>query len=153
MSVDQFVFGLGSPFGDDQLGWLVARLLRERGNTHSIALRNTGDLLEYFPHCRRAVIVDSCVSGAPVGSIFQIRWPNDRLVDRLCGSTHGIDLNYALRLAQSLRILPDDVLIYAVEINSSGAGDRVGDALTAAVHEVADQIDRELSAKVVENDA
>ncbi len=112
------VFGLGSPLGDDQAGWLVVQQLITLGLTQAMISRNPYELLDQLVECTHAVIVDATLSDAPnnVGHVEHFFWPDPRLRSGTKYSTHGMDLVQILNMAAGLGKLPPKVEIYTVNI-------------------------------------
>lgn len=136
------VLGLGSPYGDDQVGWRVAQRLAERGDVSAtvVALPNPTQTLDYFEGALRLVIVDGCQSGAAPGTIYRWKWPEAPLAPRQMRSTHGVELDAALRLAQSLQWALPQVVLYCIECESC----RLGEDLTPAVAHAAVKLERRI---------
>lgn len=145
------ILSVGSPHGDDQVGWLVAELLQKRGIKTVFMVQSVDQLLTHLlPNCK-AIIVDACQSGAPIGTLFRFLWPDPRIEKAIGCSSHGINLAYALRLAEVLGKLPTECVLFAIEIPTPAPMQRVGSEVEAAAIAVADQIELELGADVGNN--
>lgn len=190
------ICGFGAPYGDDAVGWVVARSvelvlagderwrtgaageaglepIRKRGQTPRddfdfsaskqatrrrppfsdrildvAILRTPADLLDRLPlvpgdarRPGRLVICDGCVGlGAP-GTWRRASWPTED-VSALRGSgSHDLSLADVLALARQLNCLPDDVVLWLIEIDPTTVNpDRaqVGEPTLASLsHEVA----------------
>jgi hydrogenase maturation protease len=147
------VFGIGRPHGDDYVGCLVVELLHARGIADAVAVSNPSDLFRYFPDCRLAIVVDGCVSGRRVGSILRLDWPQERPDWGRRESTHGIGVGDALSLAESLGVLPREVILYGIEIRSAKPSSPVCAAVREAAGQVAGRIERELEVRGMGCDA
>lgn len=130
--------GIGSPHGDDRLGWHVADALADRlhashkglpgGHTaglnspvperSQVAIRKAGspaDVLDWMEGLDRLLICDACRSGGPPGFAYRWSWP-DRAIERAhCSGTHDLGLAGVLELAQQLQRLPPAVVVWGVE--------------------------------------
>ncbi len=144
-SDDLLIFGVGSPHGEDSAGWRVVQLLKDRGDMTALEVGDVSDLLNHLPRRRRAVIVDACRSDPPSrpGTITRLVWPDERIASRHGGSSHGLDVGYALRIAEQLGSLPVEIVLYGIEIAASLPGDEIQTQVDAAIHEVADRIAKE----------
>ncbi|HPE79039.1 MAG TPA: hydrogenase maturation protease [Gammaproteobacteria bacterium] len=114
------IIGLGSPFGDDQVGWRVIELLQDRldPQVDLVALDRPGAaLINWMAGVRRLVIVDALVSGHAPGHTARL---TDSDLDALAGGTssHQLDLAQTLALAGALDCLPEQVEIYGIEIDA-----------------------------------
>jgi len=115
------IFGIGSPFGDDQVGWRVVEWLQNQKslqkNWHLECCDRPGlNLLNLIQDATVAILIDAVQSGAPLGTIHV--WNNDIThyeTDQL--STHGFGLSDALQLGKTLDCLPNTLIIYGIEIN------------------------------------
>jgi hydrogenase maturation protease len=138
------IVGIGSPHGDDALGWEAVRLLREQiGNRPEIEtyLAHGGQrLLELLDGQGTLVLIDGVQSGEPPGTIHHIEWPDPRLKSMRSHSTHGMGLGEALRLAQALGIAPNRVVILAVDVASTGYEQRLGRAVKVELQKLIDLI-------------
>ena len=108
--------GLGSPFGDDQLGWRVADAIEEK---HLPGLRvcrasSPLDLLGWLENVDHLVVCDACQGGGQVGSWHRWSWPSAEVVPLKSSGSHDLGLAAALDLAERLGQLPDRVTIWAV---------------------------------------
>ena len=139
------VAGLGSAHGDDQAGWFVAEslatLCRE---SRAAVVRQAAtplDLLNWLDDVEVLHICDACESTVGREKLHRFRWTAGRLVDprvtrdaelglltaslRGCG-THNFGLPDVLRLAETMRRLPQQVTIWGIE----GLHFQPGDVMT-----------------------
>lgn len=137
---------VGSPHGDDQVGWLVGDLLRDKGVELVHRIQNVDQLIEYLTPDIPSIIIDACLSGTAVGTQFRFEWPDPRISAGRGLSSHGIDVPYALRLAEVLGKLPQALVVYGIEIRSSHPTQELDSKVISAAHELADQIAGELAA-------
>jgi hydrogenase maturation protease len=145
------IVGLGSPHGDDALGWEVVRILREQlGNRPGIESHLAGGsqrLLELLDGRGTLVLIDAAQSGAPPGTIHCFEWPDPRFeVMRTC-STHDLKVDEALWLAQTLAIAPGHVIIFALEIESTEHERQLGQGVRKGLQELVELIGAELKSR------
>jgi hydrogenase maturation protease len=118
----QRIVGIGSPHGNDCVGWLVAdRLRRREGLSQCVySLSTPIEMLDHLAGCEILVIVDACQSGKPVGSIVRLQWPDSRIVQHHSVSSHGWGVGQTLQLAEQLDRLPPLVVVYGLEVGKEG---------------------------------
>jgi hydrogenase maturation protease len=139
------IVGVGSPFGDDRLGWAVADAVRESAWFRSLAPecvrvecldRPGARLLAALDGARHAIIVDAMRSGAPPGTIRELALEALASSAGSTTSSHGFGLAEALRLGDVLSLLPPRLTILAVEADAA----KDGDALSAEVRDAVQRI-------------
>jgi hydrogenase maturation protease len=142
------VVGVGSPHGDDQVGWrLVEGLAGSAGpGVEAVAVAEPLGLLDHLDDCSALIVVDACRAGRAPGSVAVLTWPEDRPEFEVSASTHGLGLAMALELGAVLGCLPPSVLLFAVEAGSCGPVTGLSLELESSLPE----LDRRLR-KVVEN--
>jgi hydrogenase maturation protease len=138
------VCGVGSPFGDDRIGWQAIDRLEKSaflrklppGRVITCRCDRPGPrLLELLRGAEVAIIVDAIFSGAPPGTIKCIL-ANSMATLRSPFSTHGLDLASTLVLGEALGQLPSQIFIYGVEISPARVNlpnDALSPALTAII--------------------
>lgn len=142
MSAPMLFFGIGSPQGDDQVGWLVAQTLSRRAlaDLEVRTASTPADLLEPSSNRECLIVCDACRSSYPIGTIHRLVWPSSRFLQLQWSSTHDLDLPGILQLASKLRWLPDRVIVWAIEIGSASLGTPVSDSMRRLVESIADHI-------------
>ena len=122
------IIGIGSPFGDDRIGWQAIDHLIEAGFAARFppdwvsfekADRPGGLLISLIRDAELAVLVDAMRSGAVPGTLRRLC--PDELVPE-CGllSGHALGVADTLALAEVLGDLPRRVVIYGIEMGASG---------------------------------
>jgi hydrogenase maturation protease len=140
---DLVIVGLGSPFGDDQIGWAAIDRLLQAGVAAAVRARDGIDLLLALEGHDEAIVIDaSAPSGCP-GRIGRYDWPNADLSDDMLWSTHGLGLTAALKMAAALGRLPRRIAIYAVEADANAPADALSDAALRALERLIDAILRD----------
>jgi hydrogenase maturation protease len=140
------VAGVGSPFGDDQTGWRLIRILERRLNVSARLIRidEAMKLLDVLDGCHKLVIVDACCGIGTLGAITRLKWPDPRIVKRHGHSTHGVGVSDALRLAEQLGRLPSEVVIYGIEVGDCEPGREICHEVLQAVAQMEPMILAEL---------
>jgi len=118
------ILGLGSPHGDDQLGWIAVDRLRPLLPQGIVAAKVSGGpgLLGCLVGQVNLVIVDALAPAGRPGSHRSFVWPCDDFADSMTWSSHGLGLVQALRFAEVLGSLPHRIFIETVEAESTMAG-------------------------------
>lgn len=118
------VIGIGSPYGDDQVGWRVAECVRQLPQAAGIEVlmrdRPGNRLLEDLEGCASAILVDAIHSDAPAGTLHCLTIDSLTEVSSIT-SSHGFGLAETLSLGKALGLLPSWLLIYGVEIEPGQA--------------------------------
>jgi hydrogenase maturation protease len=141
----RLVVGVGNPDrGDDGVGRLVARMLRDRlpaGIRIEERPGGAAELIELLREADQAVLIDAMVSGAPLGTI--------RRFDCVAGevapgqgraSSHGLGVAEAVGLAAALSCLPGVCVVYGVESAEFSQGADMSEAVVTGAEETADRI-------------
>lgn len=122
----KLLVGVGSPSGDDGLGWHVVDLLASHLPSlwEARKVANPTDMLDWFASVETLLVCDACLRELPGDEIQRWQWPD--LPDAMTGfiGTHDFSVPDVLRLAERLGTLPDQVVILAVEIDSHSAGNK-----------------------------
>ncbi|WP_367607098.1 hydrogenase maturation protease [Legionella sp. W05-934-2] len=111
------IIAIGSPFGDDRLGWEMARQLTEiLPKTISIlSLDRPGmSLLSYFNHETGVLLIDAVQSGAPPGTIHWLEGEDIPKAQQPT-SSHGIGIREVFQLGKTLNILPQQLNFCGIE--------------------------------------
>ncbi|MES5819796.1 hydrogenase maturation protease [Streptomyces sp. RG80] len=146
------VIGVGNEFRrDDGVGWAVLAGLHERPLPPETELAtcdaDPGRLIGLWEGARLAVVVDAAHAhpGRP-GRVHRLELDSGFLDQPPTTSSHGLGLGEAVELARVLDLLPERLVVYAVEgaDSSLGAGlsPAVADAVDPLVATVADEIAR-----------
>lgn len=142
------VAGIGNPYrGDDGAGWAVIQELEKTADPKFLrkCRADAGELMEIFKSCPAVTIVDACLADAPSGSWRRIDAIEEAIPpERSQTSTHGFSLIQIIDLAKTIRQLPDQLIIYAIAGKEFRMQNRLSAAVSQAVMEVAQTIDREI---------
>lgn len=144
------IIGLGNGSrGDDGAGNLIARQLLPY-QSPSVAIIERGlaglSLLDEMKDTHKLIIIDAVSSQSEVGTIHRFTMPLDlKTIRRLTWSptstsSHDFGLGEALTLAETLDLLPPQVVIYGIELGTIKPGAALSSSVADAVHRVANQI-------------
>ncbi|QDT97178.1 hydrogenase maturation protease [Gimesia aquarii] len=141
------VIGIGSPHGDDQVGWEIAKQIQDRDSKFvDVRLARTpDDLLDWLEGIKQLVICDACQGAGDVGTHHHWKWPSDQLETMTWSGTHHVSLPSVLALAEQLGRLPTLVQIWGVEIEQTQPGDSMSESVKAGTTVVAKTICQDLS--------
>jgi len=144
------VAGIGSPHGDDQAGWEMAREMELRKHSHvSVKLARTpADLLDWINLGMDLLICDACQGVGEPGSIHQWEWPCGQLDEIRWSGTHQMSLTGVLALAEQLGRLPQHVRIWAIELHSNHSGETLSQKVQAGVFAAVESICEDFSPSV-----
>jgi hydrogenase maturation protease len=135
------LIGLGNPImSDDGVGLLVGRRVHRRLKGYDLDLACGAGLhvMDSILGYRRAVIIDSMVTGSvPVGSVARID-PGAGIETRRAGHSHGVGFFEAIEIARACGAsLPDEILVYGIEVADPFT---IGDEVSKAVMNKLDEI-------------
>jgi len=131
------IFGIGSPFGDDRVGWLAAEALQGRFDPAEVDVsihdRPGLRLVTLMQGAALVVLVDAVKSGAAPGSLHRLGGEGIIKAVARYTSTHGFGLVEAMQLAQRLGELPQKIVLWGVEIGSLAGADDLSPAVREAL--------------------
>lgn len=114
------ILGVGSPFGDDSIGFQAIELLRQESglfpaDTELLALDRPGStLVPLLENANTVVIIDAMTSGKPPGTVLRLELA-DLIREENMPSSHNLGVAEALALAKVLGMVPERLLVYGVE--------------------------------------
>lgn len=142
------VIGIGSPFGDDRIGWTVVEALQASnvlkrfpaGSVDACCCdRPGGGLLMLFKDVSAAVVIDAMISGAPLGTVRRFA-ENEAEPGHGFLSSHGIGIAETLALGRVLNLLPATLVLYGIEgrhvVGETGLAPQVCAAIPELLHAV-----------------
>jgi len=138
--------GIGSPHGDDRIGWLVADALREFART-DIEIREAAtpsDLLDWLEGIDRLIVCDACTSAPSTTStdhaLHRWEWPTQEVATLRSANSHAFGLPQVLQLAERLGTLPPVVIVFGVAAESFDAFAELSPNLAAAQDAIVQRI-------------
>jgi len=156
------VIGLGSPFGDDRVGWYLIECLSGRlpAGVEAIALDRPGaGLLDALQGVDRLILFDAVLGASKPGEILCLD-PASAQSGAAVLSSHGLDLAQTLELAAALDRWPARIEVFGITIadplhNASPeapSGDKTltGGRLTPAVARAAETLAQRIMAALDE---
>lgn len=144
------IIGIGSPYGDDQVGWRVIEHLQHLPEADKITIltrdRPGIRLLEDLEGRRSTILIDAVQSGAPAGTLHDFDVGRLDKISTLT-SSHGFGLAETLSLGKALGILPVTLSIYGIEIEPEQTA-CIGVPLTPAVAAGAKRLTHLLASRI-----
>ena len=135
------VLGLGSPFGDDRIGWDTAEAAGRADAGLDVRLcAHTGELLcALLSPVDRIIVVDGMRSGAAPGTWCRV--PPEMLPEPgAVLSSHATDVAQALAMVGALGATHAPVTLFAVEVDKTGPLDAMTPAVAASIPQVVEAI-------------
>ena len=146
---DVIVIGVGNRMmGDDAVGPVVIDRLVGRVPESVALVESVGDathLLDTWRDARLAVVVDAVVSGGVPGSIHRIDGKAGFPSSWRSASTHLIGVVEAIDLGGAVDMMPDQMVVYGIEIAKVEAGVVLSSEIDDAADEVARLVAVELA--------
>lgn len=146
------VIGIGSPFGDDRIGWAAIEALEASGILKRFPPglvdacccdRPGGGLLTLFEDVGAAVVIDAMVSDSPLGTVRRIA-VNEAEPGQAFVSSHGIGIAETLALGKVLNLLPTTLLLYGIEARYAAAETALAPQVRDAIPELLQAIEMDL---------
>jgi hydrogenase maturation protease len=152
------IMGIGSPFGDDQVGWRVAELLQKAPPLKhylnqfldiQISDRPGLGLTMIMDGIKTLYLVDALkAENNQIGQICRIENKNLMTKKEIFFSTHGFGVAAALELAQVLGKLPVETIVYGIKIDVIDYQVSLSPHIAKACDELAHQMTQELLTKL-----
>ena len=145
------VIGVGSPFGDDWLGWELAERLRASeslaawGERVTIVLHDRPGkaLLQAWRGGGLVILLDAVRSGAAPGTVH--RFDTAQLASRPRSlSTRGFGVVEAVQLAATLDALPEALEFYGIEIDPANTAMHMSESVNAVLPQLVLEIESRL---------
>ncbi len=140
------IIGLGNCFaGDDAVGNVVARqLLSYQGPSVSILEGGLAglNLVHEMEGTKKLILIDAVHSQSEAGNIVRFTLPHDLdTIGQLTwgsstSSTHAFGLGEALTLANTLQLLPQEVILYGIELGHIQPGELLSLQVSRAIPSV-----------------
>lgn len=158
------IIGIGNSWAtDDGIGREVIQQLQEKYASKSPVPPNTilfgtflqpsVELINLMGQCDTLILVDAVYSGAKPGTIHREVWRpgllSSRGVER--ASSHGLSVKDVLELAATMGQLPEQIILWGVEVASTEPGQGLSPEVEAALPTVVDQLAQELESQLTVN--
>lgn len=146
------ILGIGSPFGDDQLGWEVVKLLQQRPTLHcfhpdhlsmTYCDRPGMHLLELMRSAETVFLIDAIKTGAPIGTLHRFENEAIETIDDPL-STHALGVAAAMKMGAVLQLLPKKVVLYGIEIYDPQREPSLSKPTTEAIKSLSVRIENDI---------
>ncbi len=144
------VFGIGSPYGDDSLGFVACDRLSKHDCTHrsqvTIKKLDSPLLLLQQNGFDRIYVIDAICSTHALGTLHFLtlnEWPEQIAAV----STHAMQLKEIMNLGKMLKRLPEDLTVVGITI---GEVNRLQNTLSAEIDAACDRLVDTLVNKISE---
>jgi hydrogenase maturation protease len=143
------VIGVGNVWrGDDAVGLLAARRLRERLELPVEVIQTEGDglgILDLMEGIDHVILIDAVKGGGRAGTTVRL----DVSAESRWGtvvpcSTHAIGVADAIDLARTLGRLPKKIILYGIEIDSVESGASLSESVREGLDLVVEQVIQEV---------
>ncbi len=148
MTANAIIIGIGNDFRrDDGVGLAVAQRIAERNLPGVRVLSGISEstaMLDAWSGASRAVVVDA-VTGANSDPGRIRRWTGPGLETSAVVSSHALGLAQTCALGQALARMPDELVVFTVDVVDTNHGIGLTPPVAAAVPNLVDVIIEELS--------
>ena len=137
---------------DDQVGLRVVEALMKSERLSGARIESTespaADIPNWLEGIRLLILVDAARGSRshPPGSFRRLAYGKDgnRLQRRNARETHGLSVDLALSVSESLTLLPQDAWIYAIAVEDCGYGEDLSAPVKATVPKVCVAIEHDV---------
>lgn len=146
------VLGIGSPFGDDCLGWQTIKLLQQRPALDKflpLALqmqecdRPGMRLLEFMRDTPTVILIDAVNSGRTLGTTYRLE--NLAILKfKPALSSHAIGVAEVLQIGLALQQLPEQLIFFGMEVSPDHKGQHLSAAVVQGLCHFIDSIEQEI---------
>lgn len=150
MATGTVVIGVGNAYRrDDGAGPAVIAALRAQG-LRGVRLEDSDGeptkLIDLWSGAHLAILVDAARTDDPVPGRIHRRSMLEQSRHLTAGaSSHRMDLGDTIALASALDSLPDELVIFLVEVSDTGYGEQMNPPVAAAVDELVGEIVEEIA--------
>lgn len=119
MTFQTKILAIGSPYGDDRLGWEIAKRLPDflSADITIQALDRPGlSILSYLSNTSLVLLIDAIHSGTPPGTIHWLTGDDIPKTDSPA-SSHNIGISEVYQLGKVLNILPQQLHFCGIEMD------------------------------------
>ena len=129
------IIGIGSPFGQDSLGWEAVYTLPAIPGVDTLTLDRPGPgLIEAMSSQETVILVDAMDAGAPPGTVLALSL-DDLVHPDTTLSSHDLGVVGALALGKAMGVLPPTVHIIGIQMGSTPMPDEIRKSALAQIHQ------------------
>lgn len=151
--IELLILGIGSPFGDDRLGWEVVQGLQQKKTLQVYSAEQLQfmscdrpglNLLDLMQQAKTVFLIDAVRTGAKVGSLLYLENEEIKTINSI-QSTHEFGLANTIEMGKNLHLLPKNLVLYGIEVNELKFQFEVTEPIRAAIHALIIRIERDIS--------
>jgi hydrogenase maturation protease len=142
------VIGVGSPFGNDSIGWEVIEKLVQQQSLMPLLFNRVElikadrpgiNIIQAFKNAEFVILIDAFFDKDKPGTVLRLN-KNQLVTAQPSFSSHDFGVADAIQLAEKLNMLPEILLIFGLGID----GQQLDSQIKESVAELADTVRREL---------
>ena len=146
------VLGISSPFGDDQLGWEVVKLLQQcpalnqftSDQLQFICCDRPGmHLLELMRDANTVFLIDAVKTDSVCGTLHRFKNQEIETVNSPL-SSHALGVANAIKMGRALDELPSNLILYGIEIGDTYDQSHLSKHIIKAVKTLSEQITNDI---------
>jgi hydrogenase maturation protease len=145
------IIGMGSPCGDDRVGWDAVRAIEASGlfkrfpdgAVEACCCERPASLLGLSKDIDAVIMIDAMRGGNAVGTVRRLE-ASELAAEHGLLSSHGISVAENIALGAALGLLPPILVIYGIEAHGAVPGTEPGQDARAAIPIVRDAVAAEL---------
>ena len=150
------VLGIGSPFGDDQLGWAVLKQLQQKvildpyipSRLELMCMDRPGlHLLELMRGAQSVFLIDAVQSDTEIGTIQRLENGDINGMSHHF-STHALGVAEAMVMGSILQELPEQVVLYGINIGHVPCEFSLSEPIVHAIDVLVAQLENDILASL-----
>ncbi|MFW2571387.1 hydrogenase maturation protease [Legionella sp. 29fVS95] len=151
--IELLILGIGSPFGDDRLGWEVVQGLQQKKALQDysteqlqfMACDRPGlNLLDWMQQAKTVFLIDAVRTGAKVGSLLYLENEEIKTINPI-QSTHEFGLANTIEMGKILNLLPKKLVLYGIEVNELKFQFEITEPIRAAIDALITRIEKDIA--------
>lgn len=147
------VLGLGSPHGDDQVGWVLVDRLQSIVSAQVVCEKlstPTHGLINLLPQYDRVIVIDACDMDKPVGeSVFYEDGAGFLNIQSRQISSHTLGLPDSWQLLQKLDMPLPEISLLLIQIGQTEAMAPLSASVEARLPELVNELVNKLNQMVI----
>lgn len=150
MTTSTLIIGIGNDFrGDDAVGLIAARALREKHLPNVDIIEQSGDgvnLMQAWVGVEVVILIDAVSAGQEAGKIYRLDASHEPIsVESFGASSHLFGVGQAIEMARALDELPPRLIIFGIEGANYTMGAVLSPEVAANFNDLIDDIVQEIS--------
>lgn len=150
--IELLILGIGSPFGDDRLGWEVVHGLQQKKALQAYSTQQLQfmscdrpglNLLSLMQNARTVFLIDAVRTGAKAGSLFYLENEEIKTINSI-QSTHEFGMANTIEMGKTLNLLPQNLILYGIEVNDLKFQFEVTEPIREAIHALITRIEKDI---------